>query len=128
MVRADNRHIGSPTLPILITKGDPPALPGRQQKFDSSGGHAPGFHRRDFEREPPSTQTKFRRWTAVRAPEQIDDRRKIRRGTGPEKNPEPEPAPRHAAIGPCCRRWPPSGGSSIGDAQRPRCRFERPQT
>ena len=25
----------------LITKGDPPALPGRQQKFDSSSNHAP---------------------------------------------------------------------------------------
>jgi hypothetical protein len=48
---------------ILITMGDPPALPGRQQKFDSSGSHAPGSHRRDFKPGPPSTRTKFRRWT-----------------------------------------------------------------
>src|SRR6266852_5061121 len=51
----------------LITKGVPPALPGRQEKFDSSGNRAPGSHRRNFGREPPSTRTKFRRWTCVRA-------------------------------------------------------------
>jgi hypothetical protein len=27
------------------TKGDPPALPGRQSKFDISGGRAPAVHR-----------------------------------------------------------------------------------
>jgi GH15 family glucan-1,4-alpha-glucosidase len=38
---------------LLITEGDPPALPGRQQKFDSSRSHAPGSHRRGFDRGPP---------------------------------------------------------------------------
>jgi len=80
----------------LITKGAPPALPGWQQKFDSSCNHPPGSHRRNFEHEPPSTRTKFRRWTGVRAPEQTNDRRRTPRGTNPEKN--PEPALRHAPM------------------------------
>jgi hypothetical protein len=33
-------------------QGDPPALPGRQQKFDNSGNRAPGSGRRNFELEP----------------------------------------------------------------------------
>src|SRR3974390_1150496 len=50
------------------TKGDPPALPGRQQKFDSSCKRVP---RSNGEvRNASSPRTKFHRWTGVRASEQ----------------------------------------------------------
>jgi len=42
-------------------KGDPPALPGRQQTFDISCSRAAGTHRRTFERESPSAQTELHR-------------------------------------------------------------------
>src|SRR5262245_19300409 len=38
----------------LITKGDPPALPGRQQKFDSSCNHAPGSTDEILNVSPPA--------------------------------------------------------------------------
>src|SRR5437762_322313 len=36
--------------------GVPPALPGRQQKFDISGGRPPGSIDETLNREPPSTR------------------------------------------------------------------------
>jgi hypothetical protein len=69
--------------------------------------------------QPPSTRTKFRRWTGGRASEQYQGliQRRILNlpcdmGNG-------------SFVG---GRGPPSGGSPIGAAQRPRCRFERPQS
>src|SRR5215470_13358410 len=50
------------------SKGDPPALPGRQQAFDISCSRAPGAPRRSCEREPPSARTQVHRWTSVGAP------------------------------------------------------------
>jgi hypothetical protein len=56
---ADMGHSISPnSVRKLLTnnQGDPPALPGRQQKFDNSGNRAPGSRRRNFELEPRSTR------------------------------------------------------------------------
>jgi hypothetical protein len=61
---------------ISNNQGDPPALPGRQQKFDSSGSQARGSTDETSNAGPQSTLTKFRRWTVVRVHERIDERRK----------------------------------------------------
>ena len=47
---------------VLTHWGGPPALPGRQQKFDVFGS----VHRRISLREQPSTREDFQRWTSLR--------------------------------------------------------------
>ena len=44
-----------------LTKGGPPALPGRQQWFDNSGRPSG-----NSEREPPSARTGESQWTSIR--------------------------------------------------------------
>ena len=51
-----------PSYPALTHWGGPPALPGRQQKFDVFGS----VHRRISLREQPSTREDFQRWTSLR--------------------------------------------------------------
>jgi hypothetical protein len=50
----------------LLTKGGLPAPPRRRQMLDNSRNRAPRFTD-EVGRQPPSTRTKFRRWTGVRA-------------------------------------------------------------
>jgi hypothetical protein len=55
-------------LSLSNTKGVPPALPGRQSKFDVSGGMPRLSIDETPEREPPKhTHMEFHRWTSTKA-------------------------------------------------------------
>ena len=113
-----------PFLRSLITWEFPRLCRGGSRSLTYPGGviaGTPSTKLRIVSRQ--STRTKFRRWTDVRAPEPTNDRRRVPQGIDQRRMLNLCDDTRQ--YGPHRGRRPPSGGSPIGAAQRPRCRFER---